>query len=354
MYRLQAPSYSLLEVWLGTILISIGGGVFGYSLSSPMSHAVDEDTLQSTMLFAMLLGATLRWCDCARSVPLCEISPSRADSPPVGATPNHHPNPRYSSCSCSDTECFGFCRCYPIGAGRAVSLARLLVAMPGALASETVQIPTGEAACEASAKKRDECLAIGTNACQWVHNTCLPSKDPLPPVCEERCTYSSDGECDDGGIGSQYDNCGCGRDCFDCGPRENPMQQCPENWYESDDGFSYAPFSDEWWSGGEGWATAIVFCFFFFFWNSNVDATSTTVRMHPRTRSLTPFRNCSFKGVVWGVFVTQVLLDAKGGMRCFLACFLAPFVWCGLVCTPPIPSTPARSETDRKPTPPLR
>jgi subtilisin family serine protease len=58
---------------------------------------------------------------------------------------------------------------------------------------------------------------------------------PLPPhpppprtVCLESCPdhpdYTSDGYCDDGGPGSQFDFCPCGNDCADCGPR--PEQSC--------------------------------------------------------------------------------------------------------------------------------
>ncbi|XP_077984086.1 uncharacterized protein LOC144438789 [Glandiceps talaboti] len=38
-------------------------------------------------------------------------------------------------------------------------------------------------------------------------------------VCSETCSYSGDGECDDGGAGSLYSLCGLGTDCKDCGSR---------------------------------------------------------------------------------------------------------------------------------------
>ncbi len=38
-------------------------------------------------------------------------------------------------------------------------------------------------------------------------------------ICENTCMYMGDGECDDGGPGSDYDVCGYGTDCADCGPR---------------------------------------------------------------------------------------------------------------------------------------
>ena len=39
------------------------------------------------------------------------------------------------------------------------------------------------------------------------------------PTCNSNCHYDSDGECDDGGIGSQYSECPEGSDCGDCGER---------------------------------------------------------------------------------------------------------------------------------------
>ncbi|XP_077984197.1 uncharacterized protein LOC144438865 isoform X2 [Glandiceps talaboti] len=51
-------------------------------------------------------------------------------------------------------------------------------------------------------------------------------------VCSETCEYSGDGECDDGGDGSDYDSCGLGTDCEDCGSR----YVCSEICLYSDDG----------------------------------------------------------------------------------------------------------------------
>eukprot|EP00900_Chrysochromulina_parva_P008696 jgi/Chrpa1/17828/Chrysochromulina_OHIO_Genome00025314-RA len=64
----------------------------------------------------------------------------------------------------------------------------------------------------------------------------LPSAPPFPPgalpstLCTNSCignpTYASDGDCDDGGPGSEYGtSCVYGTDCFDCGPRANTL--CP-------------------------------------------------------------------------------------------------------------------------------
>lgn len=55
-----------------------------------------------------------------------------------------------------------------------------------------------------------------------------PSPSPPPPggvagagTCGEQCNYSSDGDCDDGGPGAEYSICPMGYDCFDCGPRSS-------------------------------------------------------------------------------------------------------------------------------------
>jgi hypothetical protein len=38
-------------------------------------------------------------------------------------------------------------------------------------------------------------------------------------ICTDTCEWADDGECDDGGEGSVYDECDYGTDCTDCGPR---------------------------------------------------------------------------------------------------------------------------------------
>jgi hypothetical protein len=52
--------------------------------------------------------------------------------------------------------------------------------------------------------------------------------------CSDSCSFSNNGQCDDGGYGSEYtykgleyrrNDCRCGTDCGDCGPR--PPEQCP-------------------------------------------------------------------------------------------------------------------------------
>ena len=45
-------------------------------------------------------------------------------------------------------------------------------------------------------------------------------------MCNENCTYSNDGYCDDGGIGSSFDDCDVGTDCLDCGKRCTYTENC--------------------------------------------------------------------------------------------------------------------------------
>eukprot|EP00966_Prymnesium_polylepis_P193015 4473387-Prymnesium_polylepis.1 len=49
-----------------------------------------------------------------------------------------------------------------------------------------------------------------------------PSIPPasLPPTwCDDSCSSSADGACDDGGYGAARAHCAAGTDCTDCGPR---------------------------------------------------------------------------------------------------------------------------------------
>lgn len=79
----------------------------------------------------------------------------------------------------------------------------------------------------------------------------VPSPPPTPPppppespglsggaggraTCTNTCSYSSDGDCDDGGPGSEYSSCSLGSDCVDCGgdatnaPKPPPPPPPPE------------------------------------------------------------------------------------------------------------------------------
>lgn len=40
-------------------------------------------------------------------------------------------------------------------------------------------------------------------------------------ICENTCSYAFDGDCDDGGPGSDFNLCPLGSDCNDCGVRED-------------------------------------------------------------------------------------------------------------------------------------
>lgn len=48
---------------------------------------------------------------------------------------------------------------------------------------------------------------------------CLPFCCTGGVSCEDTCEFSGDGDCDDGGPGSDFDLCTIGTDCADCGPR---------------------------------------------------------------------------------------------------------------------------------------
>jgi hypothetical protein len=59
---------------------------------------------------------------------------------------------------------------------------------------------------------------------------CLPRTNE---ICENTCRYLNDGDCDDGGLNSDYSLCAFGSDCGDCGPREAPVlcnEACNNRW----------------------------------------------------------------------------------------------------------------------------
>jgi len=65
----------------------------------------------------------------------------------------------------------------------------------------------------------NECT-LGTD-CLDCGNRCLPPRAPPPPLicCTNRCEWRVDGTCDDGGSGSDYAECELGTDCTDCSSR---------------------------------------------------------------------------------------------------------------------------------------
>ena len=51
-------------------------------------------------------------------------------------------------------------------------------------------------------------------------------------MCNNSCVYAGDGDCDDGGLGCDFDFCEFGSDCDDCGVRTEddrlpPDTECP-------------------------------------------------------------------------------------------------------------------------------
>ena len=59
-------------------------------------------------------------------------------------------------------------------------------------------------------------LLYGTAVTHATHTVGVVGPNTL---CFEDCYAKSDGDCDDGGDGSQYSICSYGNDCVDCGPR---------------------------------------------------------------------------------------------------------------------------------------
>ena len=78
------------------------------------------------------------------------------------------------------------------------------------------------------------CLCAEAASCPWLSDGDCDDGGPGSEIvltecpfggdcqdCGPRCDYwSSDGECDDGGLGSDYGACAYGGDCIDCGPRQ--------------------------------------------------------------------------------------------------------------------------------------
>ena len=71
-----------------------------------------------------------------------------------------------------------------------------------------------------SAAARVEATWLSTSAYEGTNGAI--SYVPPPPKdtgCSNMCNYASDGFCEDGGAGAEYDWCDLGTDCEDCGPR---------------------------------------------------------------------------------------------------------------------------------------
>jgi hypothetical protein len=86
--------------------------------------------------------------------------------------------------------------------------------------------------CDFDARAAQACLE-GLGACEGEEpfmmpagldslacaSVCGPTDGTDTTLCENTCTYSNDGQCDDGGPGADYSICDLGTDCNDCGPR---------------------------------------------------------------------------------------------------------------------------------------
>ena len=61
------------------------------------------------------------------------------------------------------------------------------------------------------------------------------SEDVWKRKCDNTCKYHNDGDCDDGGLGSEYSHCAAGTDCYDCS--EDALPPCVEPiWVDSPKG----------------------------------------------------------------------------------------------------------------------
>lgn len=67
----------------------------------------------------------------------------------------------------------------------------------------------------------------------------LPACGAGGPQCSNTCRFSEDGDCDDGGPGSDFSVCELGTDCSDCGPRGVP--EGPDDGGDDDDGNGAPP-----------------------------------------------------------------------------------------------------------------
>ena len=59
--------------------------------------------------------------------------------------------------------------------------------------------------------------ALAFLALMWGCDT--PTPPPMGEACTNTCPFAFDGDCDDGGRGSDYELCRLGTDCADCGSR---------------------------------------------------------------------------------------------------------------------------------------
>lgn len=62
--------------------------------------------------------------------------------------------------------------------------------------------------------------------------------------CTNTCEYADDGDCDDGGSGSDYSLCELGTDCADCGPRSGSYSDVYADAYYANYSNSYSNYSN--------------------------------------------------------------------------------------------------------------
>ena len=68
--------------------------------------------------------------------------------------------------------------------------------------------------------------SVGTDCTDCGPRSSLPPPQPQTGgACTETCNYAADADCDDGGLGAEYTDCAYGTDCTDCGPRLAPPPQ---------------------------------------------------------------------------------------------------------------------------------
>ena len=64
-----------------------------------------------------------------------------------------------------------------------------------------------------------------------------PEPPQQPELCSETCSFTGDGDCDDGGPGAEYSACDLGTDCTDCGVR------CPEGMVPDSNNSGFCTFA---------------------------------------------------------------------------------------------------------------
>lgn len=94
-------------------------------------------------------------------------------------------------------------------------------AAPGALCTNTCA-SAGDGDCDdgGPGSEYDICeLGSDCADCGARSAAAAPAAAAATAGCSNTCESAGDGECDDGGPGSEYDVCALGTDCTDCGAR---------------------------------------------------------------------------------------------------------------------------------------